>query len=55
MGGIAGGQMRRISNVEIPLDQDKGFLDDIMDRIGLEDDKPEKQDTPEPEKVDDKK
>ncbi len=54
IGGAAGGRMRRISNVEIPLDQDKGLLEDIMDRIGLEDDEPVEQPPPDPEKDGDK-
>ncbi len=53
--GTAGGRMRRVSNVEIPLDQDKGFIDGLMDRIGLEDDKPGKEDAPDSKKADDKK
>ncbi len=54
IGGDAGGRMRRVSNVEIPLDQDKGFLEGFMDRIGLEeDDEPAEQPPPESEKAED--
>ncbi len=55
LSGTAGGRMRRISNVEIPLDQDKGFIDGLMDRIGLEDDEPDEGDSPDSEKANERK
>lgn len=46
-GGIGGDSMRRVSNVEVPLDQDEGFIDGFMDRMGIGDDKPEQKTPPE--------
>ncbi len=44
--GLGGNRMRRISDVEIPLDQDKGFIGGFMDRMGVGDDKPKKKTEP---------
>ncbi len=44
--------VRRVSNVEVPLDQDKGFIEGIMDRVGVGDDEEDEQKEATPEKKD---
>ncbi len=41
--GLGSNTMRRVSNVEIPLDEDEGFIDEFMDRMGIGDDKRKKK------------
>ena len=47
-------RMRRVSNVEVPLDQDKGFIEGFMDRMGMGDDEPETPPAPKSESPDNK-
>ncbi len=47
------GRMRRVSNVEVPLDQDKGLIEGFMDRMGMGEDEPEAPPTPTSESPDD--
>ncbi len=49
--GMGGDSMRRVTNVEVPLDQDEGFLDGFMERIGVGDDKPKQKTPPEAEEA----
>ncbi len=47
--GTTGGSVRRVSNIEVPLDQNKGFIEGLMDRVGVGDDEEGEQPSPETE------
>ncbi len=49
-GGNDSGRMRRVSNVEIPLYRDQGYIKGFMERIGVGDDKPRDKTEPETQK-----